>query len=302
MTLIERQLESVGNLDPTQLNIAIQDSFVQLGVTPPLSVFFGISIPQITMLFRTTGDNLSIGIPYSGQNLTGRLNSALPPTVQAYLDNFPFGNITRPDSQLLVTTLVLSAQSNFVYTIAALYALLSASLVYLFTRPVAEPLTIQSVLSGTREIAVPAEIDRINPADGTIDNLSKEALINHSIGYYHSMIRHDTTARHTVLKIDPYAPKVTSRISQRIYEHLRTRRSRITWVITPALGAPLVYFGIAAWRHPYAISHNPQNMGASVLSALFTWALGLWRTLSLLAVGGLIRQAVSDVSAPDVNF
>ena len=99
-----------------------------------------------------------------------------------------------------------------------------------------------------------------------------------------------------------YAPKVTSHISQRIYEHLRTRRSCITWVITPALGALLVYLSIAVWRHPYAISHNPQNMGASVLSALFTWALGLWRTLSLLAVGGLIRQAVSDVSAPDVNF
>jgi hypothetical protein len=63
-----------------------------------------------------------------------------------------------------------------------------------------------------------------------------------------------------------------------------------------------VGFGIAMWRHPYAISHNPQNMGASVLSALFTWALGLWQTLSLLAVGGLIWQAVSDVSATDVNF
>jgi hypothetical protein len=141
MTLIERQLQRVGNLDPTQLNITIQDSFVQLSATPPLSVFFGISILQIMMLFCMTGGNLSIGIPYSGQNLTGKLNAALPPTVQAYLNNFPFGNITRPDSQLLITTLVLSAQSNFVYTVTALYALLSASLIYLFTCPVAEPLT-----------------------------------------------------------------------------------------------------------------------------------------------------------------
>jgi hypothetical protein len=185
-----------------------------------MSIFYGILIPQIAMLFGPTGDNLLVGRPLPARTITLMMNAALPLTIQAYLDDFPFGNITPPNSQLLVPALVLSVQPNFVYATTVLYALLSAVLIYLYMRPAAEPLTIRSVLIGTHEIAAPAEIETVDNANNGIDDLSKETLINKSIGYYDSMVRQDGVTHRTILEINSDQHTVIPPIVQRIFEYI----------------------------------------------------------------------------------
>ena len=67
-------------------------------------------------------------ISYLSENVTFYMNGTIPPSVQAYLDSFPFGNFTPLGSELLVPVLVLSAESNFIYATAALYVVFSGTL------------------------------------------------------------------------------------------------------------------------------------------------------------------------------
>jgi hypothetical protein len=309
--LVEMQSQSVGNLDITQLNIAIQDCFKQLPSAPPISLAYGLSIAQLTMLFTVPLDISLPGIPYPSENVTFSMNVAIPSSVQAYLDNFPFGDFVPPQSKLLVPALVLSAELNFVCATAALYALLSAALLYSFWRPAARPFTIQNVLSVTRKAAtahahdvargrgVVSMIERISISGNGMDDATTEARINKLIGNRYTMILEDQATRHLVLEIDSQSHGGTPHQLLERYENVRTHRSRIIWAFTPALGVTLVGFGLAAWRHPHIISHSPQNARATLFSALFTWGLGLWRSLSLIAISALVRQANSDVSIID---
>lgn len=308
MKLVQLQSKSVGNLDPTQLKIAIQDCLGGLTLSPPISVPYGVSIAQLLMLFTLPPDNSSFAIPYSPEKLTSSMNAALLSSVQAYLDNFPFGNFTPPESKLLVPALVLSAEFKFICTMAALYFLLSGALFYLFKRLVAKPFTIRSVMgainqpanthSGSLGVshgqAVAAMVEHIATTGNDPDEAATEARINKSIGDHYTMIHEDMVTHRPVLALDLHKHEITPNPLLDRFEHMRTRTSRFAWVSTPAFGAALVGFGVVTWRHPYVVSNSPKTTG--FFFALFTWGLGLWRTLSLLAVNSLIRQANSDVS------
>ena len=241
------------------------------------------------------------------------MNAALPIFIQAYLDNFPFGNFTSPSSQLLVPAVILSAELNFVCATAVLYALLSATLLYLILRPAAKPFDIQSILSTTREVptaepleilrgqTVATQIERIAAAGNDIDDSATEARINKAISDHYAMVREDLAIHYPVLEVDSQRHVVSPYPFLERYANTRTRRSRVIWTFTPAIGATLVGFSLAMWRHPHVVSYSPTNTRATLFTALFTWSLGLWRSLSLLAVTALIRQANSDVS-PLINI
>jgi hypothetical protein len=236
---------------------------------------------------------------------------AIPTSVQAYLDNFPFGNFTPPDSKLLVPALVLAAQLDFICATTALYALLSVALIYLSGRPLAQSFNIRNVLSVIQEAttspalavsrghAAAAKIERIAVAVQDADDSATEARINATIGAHYVTIREDPEIRRPILEFDSHSNSVTSNQLLQRYEIMRTRRSHSAWVVTPVFGAALVAFGIATWRHPYVFRMSPDDERATLFSALFTWGIGLWRSVSLLPINALIRQANSDVSAVD---
>jgi hypothetical protein len=147
--LVELQSQPVGNLDPIQLQIAIQDCFQRFPTAAPVVTNFGISIAITTLLFDVV-EATTINIPKSPTDVSVMVNiMMIPPFVQAYLDNFPFGNFTPLNSKLLTPAVIVSAQLDFICVTAALYALLSMMLLYLFMRPPAQPLTIQSILDAT---------------------------------------------------------------------------------------------------------------------------------------------------------
>jgi hypothetical protein len=312
--LSKQQSLPVENIDPTQLNIAIQDCFYQLPDAHPISIPYNTSKTQLELLFNVPDELASSpSVPYSSDQLTSSINKAIPISVQAYLDNFPFGNFTPTDSMGIVPALVLSAELKFVYATAALYALLSTALLFLFNRPVAKPLTIQKALSLTGEAVIPhmqhlsrgralaAEIERIAAISNDADDSATEARINTYIGDHYTIVRGDPANHNNVLETDLQKNTAASSLLLKQYENLRTRGSRIAWVFTPILGAILVVFGITAWRHPLVVSHKSPNSGTTSLFSLFTWCLGLWRSISLLAVSGLIQQGNSDVSTLHVK-
>ena len=312
--LVERQSQPVGNLNRTQLNIAIQDCFTQLPFAFPKNYQYDESLLQILMLLTLPNNEMLPAMPRTSQNLSSLFNIGIPASIQAYLDDFPFGNFTPSDSNLLTPALVLSAELHFIYAIAFLYAFLSGLLCYLFLRPTAEPFTIQSVLSITCEAAIPnthgisrglavaANIEQIDATNGKdVDDSAREALIANSVSNHHVLARRDLGTRYAVLEIDSAQDIVVRNMLIARYDNSWTRRSRITWVFTPAFGAALVAFGIATWRHHHVVSYSPQSTNATLFSALFTWALGLWRTLSLVAVAGLIRKANSEVGGLSGN-
>lgn len=306
--LVQPQLQRVGNLDTTQLNIAIQDSFIRLTFSSPLSVTYGMSVSQLFMLFDMPHNTSLPGIPKPSEKLTRKMNAAIPTFVQAYLDNFPFGDFVPLQSKLLVPALILSAQLNFICATTALYALLSGVLFYLFRRTVARPFTITSVLSVTRETephtldaycgrAVANMAERIAVAGSGVDGAETEARINTIIGDRYTLVREDLVTKHMTLELDSQQRSgVPSPLRER-YENIWIRNSRFSWAFTPTMGAMLVALGISVYRHPRVVSKSPQNTTAVLFSALFTWGLGLWRSLSLLAVSSLVRQANSDVSS-----
>lgn len=307
-TLVELQSQIVGNIDPTQLNIAIQDCFNRITAAPPFSLIYSVSLALLIMLFTTPTNSSLPAIPYPAEHLTSLINPVLPIFVQAYLDNFPFGNFTPPNSQLLVPAIILSSELNFICATTVLYALMSATLLYLALRPVAKPFDIRNILSATHEVptaepleisrgqAVATQIEHIAATGNAIDDSMTEAWINKAIGDHYTTVRENLAIRHPVLEIDPQRHVESPYPFLERYENIRTSRSRVIWTFTPAIGATLVGFGLATWRHPHVLSHSLQYTRATLFTALFTWGLGLWRSLSLLAVSALIRQGNSDVS------
>jgi hypothetical protein len=314
-TLVQQQSHGIGNLDTTQLNIAIQDCFYRLHMTPPIAVEYGLSIAQLVMLFDSCFNNsTSSCIPKPPDYLSAFMNLAISSSIQAYLDSFPFGSFTPPQSKLLIPALVLSAEPSFLYATTVLYMLLSGILIYSFRRPAAIPITIGNILRLIREVpeshalniisgyAVAAKIEHISTFENSADDSTTEAQINKSIGGYHAMVRQDPANQHSVLEVDLLQSTATQNVLVKFYESMSTSNSRMAWIFTPALGAVLVGVGIATLRHPIVVSQSPHDAETVFFPALFTWGLGIWRSLSLLAIGGLIRQANSDVSTFKVHF
>jgi hypothetical protein len=80
VTLIQRQSQGIGNLDPRQLNISIQDCFNLLPQNPPYSG--GLSVDIFMLLGLTTADDGSSFAP-TPESLTSNINMAIPTSVQA---------------------------------------------------------------------------------------------------------------------------------------------------------------------------------------------------------------------------
>ena len=69
-TLVELQSQALGNLDPTQLQIAITDCFNHLPDALPLDVQFDLPIALLTTLFQLSTNNTPpFGLPQSSEEL-----------------------------------------------------------------------------------------------------------------------------------------------------------------------------------------------------------------------------------------
>src|SRR6202042_3276320 len=108
--------------------------------------------------------------------------------------------------------LILSAELNFICATAVLYALMSATLLYLILRPIAKPFDIQNILSTTRDVpmaepleishgqVIVTQIEHIAAAGNDIDDSVTEARINKAIGHHYTMVCEDPAIHHPVLE------------------------------------------------------------------------------------------------------
>ena len=302
VNLVELQSQTVGNLDPLQLQIAAQDCFNFLPKAPPILPNFGVSDTVITWLFAIDGETQNSGTPESPTVISPLMNGYLANSLQAYLDNYAFGNFTPSNSKLLVPAVVVLAQLDFLLVAAALYTLLSFILLSLFIRPPAHPLTIRSVLDATQDVppnrnAVRGEgaavaIEQIAIQGQCMDDAEKERRVNYVIGDLTAAIRDSLPGSHPFLEINSTDHSTEFKP---LLEYHGNVRLRFAWMVTPALGSTLVGFGIAAYVRPRIVG-PPQGSRDIIFSALFTWAIGLWRSVSLVGIHTMIHRANSEVS------
>jgi hypothetical protein len=137
--------------------------------------------------------------------------------------------------------------------------------------------------------------ERIAITGSGVDGAETKARINTIIGNRYTLVREDLATKHMTLELDSQQRSSVPSLLRERYENIRIRNSRFSWAFTPTMGAMLVAFGISAYRHPRVISKSPGNTTVALFPALFTSGLGLWRSLSLLAVSSLVRRANSDV-------
>ena len=112
-----------------------------------------------------------------------------------------------------------------------------------------------------------------------------------------------------VLEVNCQQRSVSPTLLLQCYETMQTRTSRVAWLFTHLLGELLPGFGIAIWSHPHVVSYTMQDTKASLFSLLFTLALGLWRTILLLAQDQRVTRpkrpkiySKTDVFASFANF
>jgi hypothetical protein len=142
-------------------------------------------------------------------------------------------------------------------------------------------------------------IEEISSTGHDADDPARAARINRSIGGRYTIVREDPTTHYMLLEVDSKQHAAAPNQLLERYENMWAYMPRIAWAFTPALGAMLVAFGIAVARHPHVVTRSPQGTSATFFSALFTWGLGVWRSVSLFAINNLIQQVNSDVSTLD---
>ncbi|KAF7973884.1 hypothetical protein HWV62_14012 [Athelia sp. TMB] len=274
--LLERRAERVGNLDALQLQLAIQDSFGMLQEAAPIRSIFGFSIVSFGTLFDSLYP-FTIGTPKSDKNLSVIINeAAIPSLAQAYLDGFPFGNVTIPGTEHLHAALVLVAQRDFIYATAGLYVLLALVSVYLFARGPAPALDISQVLEATQELGHAG------------NDTEKESRVRHVLG--NSTVAVQERRGFPTLTLHTSTQVFTPNAARERIDNLRVSHG---WMVTPALGAGLVALGLDVYLHPRALASATASR-ATLYAAMFTWGIGLWRSASLVGISALLRRANSD--------
>ncbi|KZP14517.1 hypothetical protein FIBSPDRAFT_105279 [Athelia psychrophila] len=305
--LLEKHPQIIGNLDVIQLQLAIQDSFGMLAGSAPIVPAWGFSETSFVTFFNCPTDSYILCEPKSGADISELMNTqAIPSLIQAYLDDFPFGNFTPDGSKQLTPALVLVAQKDFVYFTAGLYALLGITLVFISGRVPAPALDIQRVIDVTKSAdsehnayalegrAVATTVQRIAHLGRDGNDAETENRVRHVIGSSTVTFRENTGFEEQPTLALETATRVFTPNARR--ERIENARNRYTWVLTPALGAALVAFGLEVYLRPRAIASATASR-AAVYASLFTWVIGIWRSASLVAITALLRRANSDVRA-----
>lgn len=304
--LLERHSQRIGNLDPVQLQLAIQDSFGMLPEGAPILSPWGFSLGSLTTFFTCPTYPYLVCDAKPAMDIDHVINTlAIPSLIQAYLDGFPFGSFIPSRSKHLTAALVLVAQKGFLYAIIGLYALLSIFLVYIFRRIPAPALDIQRVLELTNSIhldprahglqgrAVATTIERMSHLGHDGNDAEKENRVRHVIGSSTATILEDHgDPSHQTLSLETAISAFTPDTRR---ERIDNARIRYAWMMTPALGAALVALGLEVNFRPHAIA-SAEGSRASLYASMFTWAIGIWRSMSLVGVMALLRRANSDVS------
>ncbi|KAF7982507.1 hypothetical protein HWV62_28106 [Athelia sp. TMB] len=283
------QKTRLGNLDKTQVGLAITDAFNTLASTPPFSAWYpAVSTAQLSTLFALPlGADLSSPLsPLSGAAVGAWMNGvAIPSAVQAYFDGAPFGSAGSPGAKTLAPALVLTAQREFVYITTGLYALLTAALWYLHRRPPAQPLALSTVRALTHTSQSPRFANAVSgrAAAALVEAAgATEPAVAAHLSAHSALLFPDAQNRAVLELCPPLHPPAPARPRGGV---------PYLWVLTPLLGAGLVGLGIVGYVRPRTVGGGGR---AGLYAALFTWALGVWRSAALLGVGALVRQGNSD--------
>ncbi|KAH8916176.1 hypothetical protein BT69DRAFT_805654 [Atractiella rhizophila] len=294
----------VGNIDETQLRIAMSDSLLDFATSTYFYLIpMGLSGGSAE---ETIGIYTPINQTVLGPTYTRFVQSAL----SAYLDGGPFGTMD-VDSQGSRLGLVLKAQREFLWLVAGFYALLAlvGAAVVWFTSGRREqrigrflgigrvlslvqwggrdfPSGLERTLNGRRVAVVAAEVAG---GEGKMESEEERALLAFR------------TARVCVKdfpSVDGVAPALSVQIGPPVVKGWLERKIKalrnVVMFITPVVGGAFVAFGVYAYKHDVVVPIKIEEERLVLIGTLFTIAVGFWRTLALGGTRSAIREVRSE--------
>ncbi|KAH8914506.1 hypothetical protein BT69DRAFT_1290090, partial [Atractiella rhizophila] len=284
----------VGNIDETQLKIALSDSLHELARTAP-SIFTTEFVDQERRATNLSNSTL-VDTPVDANALSESITDMVRGALSAYLTGGPFGT-TVIQSHGYRMGLVLRAQNEFLWIVAASFFCLAVAggLVLVLQhreKRLERQLSIAGVLRLVRwdkETSLVGEkwlngrglmefATDLTPGCGMTDE--EEEKVHFA---FRNSMRNVPTVR---LQMTP-APMRKFKIEGR---SLR----KLVGFITPVVGGAFIAFGAYAYTHDVIIPEDIGDVRPVLLGTTFTVVIGLWRTLALGGTRSSIREVRSE--------
>ncbi|KAH8930696.1 hypothetical protein BT69DRAFT_1345134 [Atractiella rhizophila] len=294
----------VGNIDETQLKIALSDSLHELARTAP-SIFTTEFVDQERKATNLSNSTL-VDTPVDANALSESITDMVRGALSAYLTGGPFGT-TVIQSHGYRMGLVLRAQNEFLWIVAASFFCLAVAggLVLVLQhreKRLERQLSIAGVLRLVRwdkETSLVGEkwlngrglmefATDLTTGCGMTDEEEEKV----HFAFRNSMVRiaDFPAASGTVptvrLQMTP-APMRKFKIEGR---SLR----KLLGFITPVVGGAFIAFGAYAYTHDVIIPEDIGDVRPVLLGTTFTVVIGSWRTLALGGTRSSIREVRSE--------
>lgn len=316
----------VGNLDEQSIKLALTDAYSNILLATPIDVRIPANLYVIGALFNPENQPSVAGQPVTIYTpLEPSLSEALlaynttPPMMHAYLDG-TFGMHVDVAGKIWQPVLVLEVSKIYLIVCTALIAVVLLVQALLCARKPAVPLTLK-IFNGTtagddhshdheaEHVDVPSlvgpdarrniKVVTANATDKPAE-LSREsvaALASKVRGYSVSLFREQKPAswRSWSLVMSPHQHSAKPNPVERAARSHRRREASL-FLIIPAFAMTWIIFGIIVWAKPDITLMRADSKDATISSAAFTTAMGIWATLALFSVYYVCREVNSEVS------
>ncbi|KAH8925619.1 hypothetical protein BT69DRAFT_1348633 [Atractiella rhizophila] len=297
-TLDESLPYRVGNIDQTQLKIALSDSLLSFA-TSSSTMFRG------TPFMLDNRRNFTHYTPANESDLESFYARLAQVGLSAYLDGGPFGmRQTQSIGERL--GLVLKADRKYLAIVAILYILISFPGIFIISlRRTEEKKEKHLSVSNVLQLVHMAEGMQLEERTGReITQLAKEIggkeaqlaegedMVSHAFRNA-KVWMYETTASDgkDIMRLSFYPG--TWKPRGRWGKILRRARNRLG-ILTPVLGGCLVAFGVYTYVNKVIIPVEVMDSRHAMIATLFTTTLGLWRTLALWGVRKVIKEVRSE--------
>ncbi|KAH8919962.1 hypothetical protein BT69DRAFT_1321786 [Atractiella rhizophila] len=292
----------VGNIDETQLKIAMSDCLLDFSTHSPFAFLvlpFNPPPPGTGFLLVYTPANESS----LGPLFTSLVQGALP----AYLDRGPYGKM-KVESQGQRLGLALKSQNEFLWAVGVFYILVSivGGYVLLLQRkekPHATRLSVSNVLrlvewKGSGQAHRWGRLNGSSATEYARDVAGGDGMEADGEDIVFCAFSHGMTSIRYLPVSNGVLKTLTIELQPPIMMGLLVRELRrvrkFAAFITPTVGAAFVAFGAYAYRHDVLVPIEVRSTQLVLVSTVSTILVGFWRTLALGGSQSAIRELRSE--------
>ncbi|KAH8914508.1 hypothetical protein BT69DRAFT_1326292 [Atractiella rhizophila] len=291
----------IGNIDETQLKIAMSDSLGGFADRVP-GIFYRQFVSEAMTYPNSTNH---VYYPIDETVLSKRITTLVQNALAAYLTGGPFGTAVVP-SYGYRDGLILRSQIQFLWVVAALFLFLTVAgaLVLVLQRRekgITRQLSVSGVLRLTRcDTETPVIVEKWFNGQKVKEiakdlaggrGMTEEGEENVHFAFRNARVR----VTHFQASDEMLQMQTTSSPMPKLEVEARKFR-KIVELITPGVGGTFIAFGAYAYTHDVVIPGEIGENRLVLLGTLFTAAIGFWRTLALGGTRSSIREEWTRLS------